>query len=193
METLSFEFIYFLHVLFLLIIIYLLLNWGIYTTMEKVNLAKQFAERLRDAMIAAGFNSQRSTSGVCIHKLAEITGYSLQICRKYLRGEAIPDPVKLVGIATKLHISPGWLLFGDSQNDQGIAQEKISINKNLLHYIFSKASSLYNDMLPEQEIPNFLIELIHDVSLINADEEQSKKIIDLALASLKHFSHSYGA
>ncbi|WP_454782772.1 helix-turn-helix domain-containing protein [Legionella sp. WA2022007384] len=161
--------------------------------MEKVNLAKQFAERLRDAMIAAGFNSQRSTSGVCIHKLAEITGYSLQICRKYLRGEAIPDPVKLVGIATKLHISPGWLLFGDSQNDQGIAQEKISINKNLLHYIFSKASSLYNDMLPEQEIPNFLIELIHDVSLINADEEQSKKIIDLALASLKHFSHSYGA
>ena len=37
--------------------------------MEKVNLAKQFAYRLRDAMIAAGFNSQRSTSGVCIHKL----------------------------------------------------------------------------------------------------------------------------
>ena len=160
--------------------------------MEKVNLAKQFADRLRDAMIAARFNSQRSTSGVCIHKLAEITGYSLQICRKYLRGEAIPDPVKLVEIATKLHVSPGWLLFGDSHNDQGIAQEKISINKNLLHYIFSKASCLYNDMLPEQEIPNFLIELIHDVSLIHADEEQSKKIVDLALTSLKHFSHSHG-
>ena len=61
--------------------------------MEKVNLTKQFAYRLRDAMIAAGFNSQRSTSGVCIHKLAEITGYSVQICRKYLRGEAIPEPL----------------------------------------------------------------------------------------------------
>src|SRR3546814_19330151 len=85
--------------------------------MKKVDLTKQFAYRLRDAMIAAGFNSQRSTSGVCIHKLAEITGYSVQICRKYLRGEAIPEPVKLVEIAAKLQVSAGWLLFGDSHND----------------------------------------------------------------------------
>ncbi|HHF7366981.1 TPA: helix-turn-helix transcriptional regulator [Legionella bozemanae] len=160
--------------------------------MEKVNLAKQFADRLRDAMIAAGFNSQRSTSGVCIHKLSEITGYSVQICRKYLRGEAIPDPVKLREIAVKIHVSPGWLLFGDSHNDQGITPKKISINKNLLHYIFTKASCLYNGTLLEQEIPNFLMELINDVSLINADEEQSKKIIDLALSTVKHFSYSQG-
>lgn len=157
--------------------------------MEKVNLTKQFADRLRDAMVAAGYNSQRSTSGVCIHKLSEITGYSLQICRKYLRGEAIPEPVKLVEIAAKLHVSPGWLLFGDSHYDQGISQDKISISKNLLHYIFAKASCLYNGTLSEHEIPSFLLELINDVSLINANEEQSKKIVDLALASVKHFSH----
>ncbi|KTD71406.1 helix-turn-helix domain-containing protein [Legionella tucsonensis] len=160
--------------------------------MEKVNLAKQFADRLRDAMIAAGFNSQRSTSGVCIHKLAEITGYSVQICRKYLRGEAIPDPVKLREIAVKIHVSPGWLLFGDSHNDQGITPKKISINKNLLHYIFTRASCLYNGTFLEQEIPNFLMELINDVSIINADEEQSKKIIDLALSTVKHFSYPHG-
>lgn len=94
--------------------------------MEKVNLAKQFANRLRDAMIAAGFNSQRSTSGVCIHTLSEITGYSVQICRKYLRGEAIPDPVKLREIAVKIHVSPGWLLFGDSCNDQETTQKNIN-------------------------------------------------------------------
>lgn len=160
--------------------------------MEKDNLAKQFADRLRDAMIAAGFNSQRSTSGVCIHKLAEITGYSVQICRKYLRGEAIPDPVKLREIAVKIHVSPGWLLFGDSHNDQGITPKKISINKNLLHYIFTRASCLYNGTFLEQEIPNFLMELINDVSIINADEEQSKKIIDLALSTVKHFSYPHG-
>ncbi len=160
--------------------------------MEKVDLTKQFAYRLRDAMIAAGFNSQRSTSGVCIHKLAEITGYSLQICRKYLRGEAIPEPLKLAEIATKLHVSPGWLLFGDSHNDQGISQDKIAISKSLLHYIFTRAASLYNSPLQEQEVPDFLMELIHDVSLINANDEQSKKIIDLALASVKHFSHPHG-
>lgn len=160
--------------------------------MEKVDLTQQFAYRLRDAMIAAGFNSQRSTSGVCIHKLSEITGYSLQICRKYLRGEAIPEPFKLAEIATKLHVSPGWLLFGDAHNDQGISQDKIAISKSLLHYIFTKAANLYNSPLKEQEVPDFLMELIHDVSLINANEEQSKKIIDLALASVKHFSHPHG-
>jgi hypothetical protein len=160
--------------------------------MEKVNLTKQFAYRLRDAMIAAGYSSQRSASGVCIHKLVEITGYSVQICRKYLRGEAIPEPIKLMEIATKLHVSPGWLLFGDASDDQGTSKNQITMSKNLLHYIFTKAACLYNDELKEQEVPDFLMELINDISLINANEEQSKKIIDLALSSVKHFSHPHG-
>ncbi|BCA96831.1 transcriptional regulator [Legionella antarctica] len=160
--------------------------------MEKVNLTKQFAYRLRDAMIAVGFDSQRSASGVCIHKLAEITGYSVQICRKYLRGEAIPDPVKLIEIAAKLQVSPGWLLFGDAHNDQSTSQNKITISKNLLHYIFTRAACLYNAELKEQQVPEFLMELINDISLINASEEQSEKIIDLALSSVKHFSHPNG-
>src|SRR5580704_248191 len=156
--------------------------------MEKVNLAKQFADRLRGAMIAAGYNSQRSTSGVCIHKLAEITDYSVQICRKYLRGEAVPEPVKLMEIAAKLHVSPGWLLFGGVHNEQGISQDNITISRNLLHYIFTRAAYLYDGDLEKQEIPNFLMELIKDLSLISANEEQSKKIIDLALSSVKHFN-----
>lgn len=160
--------------------------------MEKVDLSKQFAYRLRDAMIAAGFNSRRSASGVCLHKLAEITGYSLQICRKYLRGEAIPEPLKLVEIATKLHVSAGWLLFGESNNYQDLTQEKLSISKNLLHYVFTKAAILYNSSLKEQEVSDFLMELINDISLINATEDQTKKIIDLAFASVTHFSQPYG-
>lgn len=155
--------------------------------MEKVDLTKQFAYRLRDAMIAAGFNSQRSTSGVCIHKLSEITGYSLQICRKYLRGEAIPEPVKLAEIAAKLQVSPGWLLFGDSHNDQMHPKDAVLISKNLLHYIFTQSSKLYNTDNLEDDVPGFLLDLINDLSQINANEEQSKKIIDLAISSIKHF------
>ncbi|WP_133127553.1 helix-turn-helix domain-containing protein [Legionella nagasakiensis] len=157
--------------------------------MEKVDLTKQFAHRLRDTLIAAGYNSQRSTSGVNIHKLAEITGYSPQICRKYLRGQAIPEPSKLTEIAEKLHVSPGWLLFGDSHNDSGTANHKITINKNLLRYIFMRANELYNAKLSSQEITDFLFDLVNDISQINANEEQSKKIIDLALTSVRHFSH----
>lgn len=160
--------------------------------MEKVDLTKQFAYRLRDAMIAAGYNSRRSVSGICIHKLSEITGYSLQICRKYLRGEAIPDPVKLVEIAAQLQVSPGWLLFGDSHNDSSMNRDKIIISKNLLHYILRQAANLYNMPHVGKETPGFLLELINDVSQIDTSEEQSKKIIDLALASIKHFSHGAG-
>ncbi len=167
----------------------LLINFRLSNVMEKVDLTKQFAYRLRDAMIAAGFNSQRSTSGVSIHKLSEITGYSLQICRKYLRGEAIPEPVKLVEIAASLNVSPGWLLFGDSHNDLRNSDEMITISKNLLHYIFSQAAYLYNRSTLGKDVPDFLMDLIKDVSQINANEEQSKKIIELALSSVKHFSH----
>jgi len=143
-------------------------------------------------MITAGLNSQRSVSGVCIHKLAEITGYSLQICRRYLRGEAIPEPVKLVEIAEKLQVSPGWLLFGDSHNDKQIDEQNIVINKKLLHYIFTNARDLYNVSQDKNEVPDFLLDLLNDLSQINASEEQSRKIIDLALASVKHFNHKIG-
>lgn len=156
--------------------------------MEKVDLTKQFAHRLRDSLVAAGFNSQRSTSGVDIYKLAEITGYSPQICRKYLRGQALPEPAKLVEIAAQLHVSPGWLLFGDSNSDLNESSNKLSISNNLIRYIFERAFPLYNSGRTQNEVSDFLMDLAQDVSQINATDEQSKKIIDLALSSASHFS-----
>lgn len=156
--------------------------------MEKVDLTKQFSYRLRDSLIAAGFNSQRSTSGVNIHKLAEITGYSPQICRKYLRGHAIPEPTKLVEIAAHLHVSPGWLLFGDSSDDPNGSIDKLTISNILIRYIFERAYTLYNSGRTQSEVADFLMDLVHDVSQINATDAQSKKIIDLALSSASHFS-----
>lgn len=155
--------------------------------MEKIDLTKQFAYRLHDSLIAAGFNSERSTSGVDIHKLAEITGYSPQICRKYLRGQALPEPAKLVEIAAQLRVSPGWLLFGDASNDSNLSADNLTMSKTLIHSIFEQAHTLYNSGRSKKEIANFLLELAVDVSQIKATEEQSKKIIDLALSSASHF------
>ncbi len=190
METYSFQNIANCSIRFYLLdfIAIYLPSYGSIITMEKVDLTKQFAHRLRDAMIKAGYNSHRSNSGVSIHKLAEITGHSVQICRKYLRGESIPEPIKLVEIAQKLKVSPGWLLFGDAYADENKEKTQVLISKNLLHYIFTKASYLYNAQHMENKVPDFLIELINDVSLINANDEQSKKIIDLAITSVRHFS-----
>lgn len=159
-------------------------------SIEKAELTKQFSERLRDAMLAARLSSTRSTSGVCIHKLAEITGYSVQICRRYLSGNALPEPAKLMEIAETLQVSPGWLLFGDNFNHTSVLADNIIISKNLLHYIFSYAADLYASSQNGDDVSDFLLELIKDISDINtSNEAQSKKIIDLALSSIKHFNH----
>jgi transcriptional regulator with XRE-family HTH domain len=151
--------------------------------MEKNTVSLYFSERLKDALIKAGLHSLRSTSGVDIHKLVEITGYSPQICRKYLRGQAIPEPYKLIEIAEKLNVSPGWLLFGDHKQSED--QENILISKQVLHYIFSKAQVLYNT--PKvHTVADFLVQLSCDISQISTTAVQSKKIIDLAFTSLGH-------
>lgn len=154
--------------------------------MDTINPVKQFSSRLKDAMLAAGLHSQRSTSGVCIHQLAEISGNSEQICRRYLKGEAIPEPTKLITIAEKLNVSPGWLLFGDNYG-QHTTSNSLHINKHLLRYLFSRAASLYRTSSLQEEVSDFLMDVVNDISQINANEEQSKKIIDLALASANLF------
>ncbi len=156
--------------------------------MEKNNLTKRFAQRLIESMNAAGFTSNRSTVGVDVYKLADITGYSSVICRKYLKGEAIPEPTKLIDIAEALKVSPGWLLFGDPNKHSAFAQENICLSRNLLAYIFECAAPLYQINRSKEEIANFLVELACDVSQIEADELQSKKIIDLALSSVTQFA-----
>ncbi len=156
--------------------------------MDKLNLGKEFAMRLRDSMIQSGFYSLRSNSGVDIDKLAELSGHSLQICRKYLRGQAIPEPVKLAEIASKLNVSPGWLLFGDLYPQNNKMNTHILIDKNLLHYMFTQARTLYHTKRTDDELSDFLVDLTKEVSLIDANEEQSKQIIDLVLSSAKHFS-----
>src|SRR5690606_23912390 len=120
-------------------------------TMEKVDLSKQFSLRLRDAMIQAGFNSSRSTSGIDIHKLVEITGYSEQICRKYLKGNAIPEPAKMVDIAEALGVSPGWLLFGEQHNDVLHDKNQFIISKNLIYFVFKRYPDVYNAGLSADE------------------------------------------
>ena len=156
--------------------------------MKPVPLTAEFADRLRSTLIAAGFGSSRSASGVNIHKLAEITGYSTQICRKYLRGQVIPEANKLGEIASKLGVSPGWLLFGDSHSNGQITEHKITISKPLLHYIFCHANRLYQDEQDQNKLPDFLLDLTQDLSQINANDEQSKKIVDLALSSIERFT-----
>lgn len=156
------------------------------TDPEKNILSERFALRLRDTLIAAGYSSSRTPTGVDIHRFAGLIGHSLQICRKYLRGQAIPSSAKLEQVANALHVSPGWLLFGDCHSqDSASTNNKITINKELLHYIFSHMAALYEPTTDNHKLPDLFLELTQDISQISVAPEQSKKIIDLALASVK--------
>jgi transcriptional regulator with XRE-family HTH domain len=158
--------------------------------MIKNNITASFAERLRSALMNAGFHSQRSTSGVNILKFAEAIRHTPQICRKYLRGETIPEPQKLTEIAQILNVSPGWLLFGDSHSRQDHENNKITISKNILHHLFSHISQLCSQNNSSEVLPNFWLELTEDLQEFENNEETSKKMIDIALSSFKYLSQN---
>lgn len=156
--------------------------------MIKNNITVSFAERLRISLIKAGYTSNRSSTGVDIMKFANVIQYTPQICRKYLRGETIPEPQKLSEIAQHLQVSPGWLLFGDSHSFEALENHKITINKNILHHLFTHISQLCSPQNSSDKLPNFWLELTEDLQEFNQNEEKSKKIIDMALSSYKHFA-----
>ncbi len=153
--------------------------------MSKHVLSAGFATRLHQAMISAGLQSSRSKSGVCIQSLTQLTSHSRQMCRKYLSGEALPEPHVLIKLAEALHVSPGWLLFGDL-HAVTLKKEQIQISKPILHYILTHHQ---NPSLPSLTLnqQHFLIQLIQEISDLEGDETQLKKIVDLAFSSANQF------
>ena len=160
-------------------------------TVLKSTILAQFANRLQEAMIAAGHTSQRSTCGIDINKLVDITGYSSQICHKYLRGEAMPEPLKIHDIAKKLNVSPGWLLFGNPvEKPVDFPHHYLHIHQDILRTLFEKAEVLYKTGTSAAQRANLLTDLAHKISQLQLDKAQSDEIIDLALSAAIHFTPS---
>lgn len=147
---------------------------------------QQFPFRLREAMMTAGYHSTRSLSGVNLQKLQEITGYSIQICRKYLRGEALPDVHKIIDIARYLNVSPGWLLFGEPDCQKYASPDYITIKHSVLLYLYQTICAIYFNDEAHEDIPVFLLSLTQDISEINATDAQLQRLMDLSLTSLKN-------
>ena len=142
-----------------------------------------FAERLKNAMIKAGMHSKKSTSGIDITALSNKIEHSVQICRKYLKGEALPEPHKLVLIAEVLNVSPGWLLFGEQPQPYSI--DHYVINKEIFEYILLKSIILRKLNWNEEKINNFIVKVVADLYLIKANSVQQKQIIDIIFSSIQ--------
>ena len=148
---------------------------------------KSFSNRLIDAMKACGHSASRSPNGICIRTLSEFAGASEQICRRYIRGDALPDYEKVVNMARSLNTSPGWLLFGEEKRDDAAYQPK-TIDDDLLHYILSKSHPLYREETGDtDDFADFVLELIRDVRDIDTSTSNLEKIIDLAVSSVSSY------
>lgn len=157
---------------------------------------KDFSNRLISSMKASGYIASRSPNGICMKKLSEFAGASEQICRRYIRGDALPDYKKIIKIAHHLNISPGWLLFGEEEIC--ITERKTDFEENILHYILKHSHRLYPvSQGGNSDYADFVLELFKEVLSIDTSENNLLKIIDLAIGSIslyeeksKKFDHA---
>lgn len=148
---------------------------------------KEFSNRLIGAMKSKDYITSRASSGICIETLARIAGASEQICRRYVRGDALPDYEKIKNIARSLNISPGWLLFGEESTS--IPKQ---VDDDLLHYILKKSHKLYQEETDDtNDYADFVSGLIRQVREIDTSKENLYKIIKLAIGSISIFEEKH--
>ena len=146
---------------------------------------KNFSLRLINAMIAKGHIASRSPSGICMKSLSEFANASEQICRRYIRGEALPDYEKIINLAKQLDISPGWLLFGEEQINLSKNRE---LEEHLLHYILKHSHCLYPvSKNGNSDYADFVLGLFKEVYSIETSQDNLLKIIDIAISSISMF------
>lgn len=148
-------------------------------------LYESFANRLIQTLKDKGHTASRSPNGICTKTLAEFTEASEQICRRYIRGDALPDYEKVKKLANHLQVNPGWLLFGEEGH---AAPNKNDIDETMLHYILKQCHHLYPvSHRSNDDYADFVLGLIKEVRAIDTSEDNLLKIIDLAIGSISSY------
>ncbi|HAT9314949.1 TPA: transcriptional regulator [Legionella pneumophila subsp. pneumophila] len=146
---------------------------------------QSFAKRLIQTLKDKGHTASRSPNGICTKTLSEFTDASEQICRRYIRGDALPDYEKVKKLANHLQVNPGWLLFGD---EDLVTPKKNEMDERLLHYILKNSHHLYPVSLGNNDdYADFVIGLVKEVKAIDTTENNLLKIIDLAIGSISSY------
>lgn len=157
--------------------------------MERTAFVTKFSKRLNSLLLRDGYASDRGKAGIEISELAKVAGVSYQMARKYALGLALPDYHIISKISKWLHVSPGWLLFGEKELiiPEQQSTTLIEIESDLLKYILQKCIVLFPATTDADKIINYIIGVIYDASHINADSKTILKIIDMMLSSAIEF------
>ena len=160
--------------------------------MEREHFVHNFSRRLTYLMQQAGFGSLRSKAGVKIKHLAQISGCSHQMARRYVLGNALPDVDVTFKIAKWLKVSPGWLLFGEESDIPNNINQKnlINIEPDLLEYILIKSAPLFSITNDMRELACFIMDIINDTTHIEAEKKDILKIVDISIHSAMRFNEN---
>lgn len=158
--------------------------------MERNHFLHGFSQRIIILMKEAGLESSQSKVGVKISALAETVGCSHQMARRYILGQALPDVDVTYKIAKWLKVSPGWLLFGTEDDvPNNIGQKNlIHIEPDLLISILTKSIILLEVTTDLKEWVNFIMDIIHNTTHIEASKKEILKIIDISISSAMRFN-----
>ncbi len=150
--------------------------------MQNKDYKKEFSLRLRECMIKQGYGSHTAVSGVSPAALSKATGCFNEMALRYLDGRSIPNPNILLKIAEWLKIDPGYLLFGELNNNYS-DQYKMTIDKELLEYGLKKITPILQKTKNAASLLDFFMSILTDLSLMQIDMDQLKQVFDLALKS----------
>lgn len=138
-------------------------------------------------MIKKGHASRTATCGVSPAALSKAIDCYTEMALRYLDGRSIPAPDVVLKIADWLEVDPAYLLFGKQEN-QFMFLNKILIDKDIIDYTLKKIIPLIKQTNNELEIVSFFSSILSDVSLINMENDELKKVVDLAVKSTSFFN-----
>jgi transcriptional regulator with XRE-family HTH domain len=152
---------------------------------KKYNL--EFSERLREIMLKKGYGSRSAAHGVSPIAISKAIGCYNEMSLRYLDGRSVPTPDIALKISEWLEISPAYLLFGEQENKHSF-DNKIHIDKDIIEYTLKKIIPLIKQSNNESEIISFFNSILSDISLINMDNDELKKVVNLAVKSTSFFN-----
>lgn len=148
----------------------------------------QFSERLRELMVKRGYASRSASSGVSPAALCKTLGCFSETALRHLNGKSVPSPENILKISEWLQVEPGFLLFGE-QGSQCSAEDKnkIKLDKDLFNYALKKITPIIKDSKSHEQVVEFFISILSDLSHMQIEVAQLKQVFDVAIKSSLFF------
>lgn len=134
----------------------------------------EFAERLRDAMLAAGYEARPTVLEKGFNSRYWGRSVTVQAVSRWLRGEAIPSQEKLQVLAEWLKVEPHALRFGE-QAAESIRAKRRQWDEALDYRERETIEAYLSLPLPQRKVVREVIQAFAKVFTPDSFKDQPKK------------------